>query len=182
MGHVPLCVSGWATPPPLGCRVCRPASAWNGVVRELVVCAVWGWGEARAAPRLFGVSRWCCADLLVPGLSVRVCTLVYMSVRWDLRVPEGLAEAVDALAESRGQTRTRVVVTALAAALDGLDADLSRRPPGPVLEPYDSGLPSEPIVDVVPLPPKVQKGLAVPRRAPFNVGPRPFAKPIPKGK
>jgi hypothetical protein len=66
-----------------------------------------------APPSLSGVSRLCCTDSACTGLSVRVCTVTGVSVRWEFRVPEGLAERVDVEASVRGWSRTRFVVGAL---------------------------------------------------------------------
>jgi hypothetical protein len=84
--------------------------------------------------------------------------MLYMSVRWDLRVPEGLARDVDV---ARGDvSRARFVIRALEEAL-GAQGDPGVRSVG-------SSPPASP-----PAP-------RVPRAASFNVGPRPFTEPRPK--
>jgi hypothetical protein len=102
----------------------------------------------------------------------------------SFRFPDGLVERID---EARGDVpRTRWVVRALEAALGGASCQESsasprapERPSKPI-EWTDARVDS---LDVLTDPgPASEPKPLVPRRASFNVGPKPFAKPIPKGK
>jgi hypothetical protein len=103
-------------------------------------------------------------------------------VRWQLRLERGLADQVDAEAGRLGQARSVFIRRALESALAA-----GGEPEAPVASSPTAAAPSRaPEWDDPEAHRRAQEDFGrarvAPRAAPFNVGPKPFRGPVPKGE